>query len=76
MRRASSRNKPGGCRRCPPGHADPLLIGLSGLAAVLAVLLSCGFWILAGWPGGATAAIVDGFVPLLLGALYPTCWPM
>lgn len=41
-----------------PGHADPLLIGLSGLAAALAVAACCAFWILAGWPGGATAAMM------------------
>ena len=40
------------------GHADPLLIGLSGLAAVVAVLTCCSFWILAGWSGGATAAMM------------------
>ncbi|WP_043334568.1 FUSC family protein [Belnapia moabensis] len=41
-----------------PGHADPLLVGLSGLAAALAVLLCCAFWVLVGWPGGATAAMM------------------
>ena len=41
-----------------PGHTDPLLIGLSGLAAAMAVVLCCSFWILAGWPGGATAAMM------------------
>lgn len=41
-----------------PGHADPLLIGLSGLAAAVAVIACCGFWIIAGWPGGATAAMM------------------
>ncbi|WP_052214449.1 FUSC family protein [Belnapia sp. F-4-1] len=41
-----------------PGHADPLLVGLSGLAAALAVMLCCTFWILVGWPGGATAAMM------------------
>ncbi|MDB5375474.1 MAG: hypothetical protein JWP04_4116, partial [Belnapia sp.] len=41
-----------------PGHVDALLVGLSGLAAAAAVALCCGFWILAGWPGGATAAMM------------------
>ncbi|MDN3566047.1 FUSC family protein, partial [Paeniroseomonas aquatica] len=41
-----------------PGHVDPLLVGLSGLAAAVAVALCCSFWILSGWAGGATAAMM------------------
>ncbi|SDB65721.1 Uncharacterized membrane protein YccC [Belnapia rosea] len=41
-----------------PGHADLLLVGLSGLAAGLSVITCCAFWILAGWPDGATAAMM------------------
>lgn len=54
--------EPAGPERDPPiripGHADPLLIILSGLASALAVLACCAFWILAAWPSGATAAMM------------------
>ncbi len=42
----------------PAQVRDYFLAGLSALAAMLAVLLVCGFWILTGWPGGAGAAVM------------------
>ncbi|MBL6456161.1 FUSC family protein [Belnapia sp. T6] len=52
-----------------PGHVDPLLVGLSGLSAVVSVCLCCAFWILAGWPGGATAAMMSAVGASLFAAL-------
>lgn len=40
--------------RRAPGHVDPLLVGLSGLASMLAVLLGCAFWIGSGWSRGTS----------------------
>ena len=37
-------------------HADPSIALLSGLAAVVAILLTCATWILGGWIDGAGAA--------------------
>lgn len=52
---------PGPARPMPwrvPGHADPLLLGLSGLSAMAAVLACCAFWWATAWPGGATLAMM------------------
>jgi uncharacterized membrane protein YccC len=41
-----------------PMHADLPLALLSGAAAVIAILLSCGVWILSGWGDGAAAPVM------------------
>jgi uncharacterized membrane protein YccC len=44
----------------PPSalHLDYGMAALSAFAATAAVLLCCAFWILTGWPGGATAPMM------------------
>ncbi|RCK49400.1 FUSC family protein [Thalassospira profundimaris] len=39
-------------------HRDYDAAFRSGLTAVIATLIVCGFWILSGWPSGATAAMM------------------
>jgi uncharacterized membrane protein YccC len=40
------------------GHTDPLLVGLTGLAAVLAILACDLAWVATGWPEGGTATMM------------------
>lgn len=44
----------------PPSalHLDYGMAALSAFACVVAVLICCAFWILTGWPGGATAPMM------------------
>jgi uncharacterized membrane protein YccC len=44
----------------PPSalHLDYGMAALSAFAATFAVLICCAFWILTGWPGGATAPMM------------------
>jgi uncharacterized membrane protein YccC len=35
-------------------HTDPGFALLSGISAMIAMLLVCTFWILTGWPDGAS----------------------
>jgi len=39
-------------------HLDYGMAALSAFAAIVAVLICCAFWILTGWPGGATAPMM------------------
>jgi len=45
-------------RRSPPLHLDYGMAAWSGLAAAIAVLAICSFWIVTGWQDGATAAMM------------------
>ncbi|WP_165982795.1 FUSC family protein, partial [Dankookia rubra] len=40
------------------GHTDPLLVGLTGLASVLAILACDLAWVATGWPEGGTATMM------------------
>lgn len=51
----------------PPGHVDPLLVGLSGAAAALACLLGCLLWIGSGWAHGSSVPMM-GAVALCIFA--------
>lgn len=42
-----------------PGHLDPLLVALSGLAAGLATLAGCAVWIVSGWAHGSSLAMMS-----------------
>ncbi|MCI0756463.1 FUSC family protein [Teichococcus vastitatis] len=53
----------------PPGHLDPLLVALSGLAAALAVLLGSLIWIGTGWSHGASLAMMSAVGLCIFGAL-------
>ena len=48
-------------------HRDPLLAGLAGLSAFLALLVSCALWIALAWPQGATVAMMAGTICALFG---------
>jgi uncharacterized membrane protein YccC len=50
-----------------PGHVDPLLVGLSGLAAALACLVGCILWIGSGWAHGSSVPMM-GAVALCIFA--------
>lgn len=50
-----------------PGHVDPLLVGLSGLAAALACLVGCILWIGSGWSHGSSVPMM-GAVALCIFA--------
>jgi uncharacterized membrane protein YccC len=39
-------------------HLDVGMAALSAFAAIVAVLICCAFWIMTGWPGGATAPMM------------------
>ncbi|MBX6745868.1 MAG: FUSC family protein [Acetobacteraceae bacterium] len=41
-----------------PGSTDPLLVALSGVAAALAIIGTCAFWILTASPAGSIAALM------------------
>jgi len=49
--------------------SDPGLALLSGLSTTIAILLVTGFWILSGWPDGASAAVMTGVFCCLFAAL-------
>jgi uncharacterized membrane protein YccC len=51
---------PGGLTSVPPSalHLDYGMAALSAVAAIVAVLICCAFWILTGWPAGATAPMM------------------
>ncbi|MDJ0389757.1 FUSC family protein [Roseomonas sp. E05] len=53
----------------PPGHVDPLLVGLSGLAAGLALLLGCALWIGTGWAHGSSLAMMGAVALCIFGQL-------
>jgi len=66
-------------------HLDRGMAALSALAAFLAIGLSCAFWILTGWAGGAGAAMMaaifccffagmDNPVPAIHAFLKATLW--
>lgn len=50
-----------------PGHVDPLLVGLSALAAGVALLLGSAFWIGTGWAHGSSLPMM-GAVALCIFA--------
>jgi uncharacterized membrane protein YccC len=50
-----------------PGHVDPLLVGLSGLAAAVACLIGCILWIGSGWAHGSSVPMM-GAVALCIFA--------
>jgi uncharacterized membrane protein YccC len=54
------RRLPGVLNKVPASalHLDYGMAALSAFAAVVAVLLCCAFWILSGWPAGATAPMM------------------
>ena len=54
------RRMPGLLNSVPPSalHLDYGMAALSAFAAIVAVLICCAFWILTGWPGGATAPMM------------------
>jgi uncharacterized membrane protein YccC len=54
------RQLPGGLSSVPPSalHLDYGMAALSAVAAIVAVLICCAFWILTGWPAGATAPMM------------------
>ncbi|MFC3126187.1 FUSC family protein [Pseudoroseomonas globiformis] len=52
-----------------PGHVDPLLVGLSGLACAIAVLLGCLLWIGTGWAHGASLAMMSAVALCIFGQL-------
>jgi len=49
--------------------SDPGLALLSGLSATIAILLVTAFWILSGWPDGASAAVMTGVFCCLFAAM-------
>ncbi|HWX48096.1 MAG TPA: FUSC family protein [Roseomonas sp.] len=53
----------------PPGHVDPLLVGLSGFAAALALLLGCAFWIGTGWAHGSSMPMMAAVALCIFGQL-------
>jgi uncharacterized membrane protein YccC len=57
---ADVRRLPGMLNKVPASalHKDYGMAALSAFAAIFAVLLCCAFWILTGWPGGATAPMM------------------
>ncbi|HEY1226877.1 MAG TPA: FUSC family protein, partial [Ramlibacter sp.] len=57
---AEVRKLPGDLNKVPASalHLDYGMAALSAFAAVFAVLLCCAFWILTGWPAGATAPMM------------------
>lgn len=80
---ARNQPDPGGARL----HLDTGMALLSGLAALLAILVCCAFWILTGWPMGSAAAMMaaifccffaamDDPVPAINGFLKWTLWSM
>jgi len=56
----SIRHLPGGLNKIPASalHLDYGMAALSAAACIAAVLICCAFWILTGWPGGATAPMM------------------
>uniref|UniRef100_UPI00190F9951 FUSC family protein n=1 Tax=Roseomonas sp. 18066 TaxID=2681412 RepID=UPI00190F9951 len=52
-----------------PGHVDPLLVALSGLAATGAVLIGSALWIGSGWAHGASMAMMGGVALCIFGQL-------
>jgi uncharacterized membrane protein YccC len=52
-----------------PGHVDPLLVALSGLAATGAVLIGSALWIGSGWSHGASMAMMGGVALCIFGQL-------
>ncbi|ONG57069.1 hypothetical protein BKE38_04750 [Pseudoroseomonas deserti] len=52
-----------------PGHVDPLLVALSGLAAAGAVAIGAALWIGSGWSHGASMAMMGGVALCIFGQL-------
>lgn len=50
-------------------HRDYGMAAWSGVSAMLAILAVCAFWILTGWPEGATAAMMTAIFASLFAAL-------
>jgi len=50
-----------------PGHVDPLLVGLSGLSAGLALLIGCAFWIGTGWAHGSSMPMMGAVALCIFG---------
>lgn len=50
-------------------HRDHWLAARSAIGATIGILLGCGFWIVSGWPDGATAMSIVGTACLLFGTV-------
>ncbi|MFC7473135.1 FUSC family protein [Dankookia sp. GCM10030260] len=50
-------------------HTDPLLVGLTGLAAVLAILACNLAWVATGWPEGGTATMMAAVATAMFAQL-------
>lgn len=51
------------------GHTDPLLVGLTGLASVLAILACDLAWVATGWPEGGTATMMAAVATAMFAQL-------
>jgi uncharacterized membrane protein YccC len=55
--------------RAPAGHVDPLLVALSGFAAMVAIGLGCAIWIGTGWAHGTSLGMMAAVVLCIFAQL-------